>query len=138
MQNARPFLLAMSLIAIGLFAAESMRSTILAAEPGVLAGSSLTPEQKAALAALDSRLAGVETLARKIDDGSYKVEVVRQIEDLKKSRSAIEKDFDQGRYEVLMHSVISRYQVIALWLKSPPPQPTGHNSGSSAPRAGQI
>jgi hypothetical protein len=65
-------------------------------------------------------LAGVEALAAKIDDPVYKAEVLRQIEDLKKRRLAIEKNFDPGLYEVLMHSVISRYQVIALWLKPAP------------------
>jgi hypothetical protein len=65
-------------------------------------------------------LAGVEALAAKIDDPDYKAEVARQIDDLKKRRLAIEKNFDPGLYEVLMHSVISRYQVIALWLKPAP------------------
>jgi N-acyl-D-amino-acid deacylase len=62
----------------------------------------------------------VEKIAASIDDASYQAEVARQIDELKKSRLAIEKDFDQARYEALMHSVISRYQVVALWLKSPP------------------
>jgi hypothetical protein len=99
--------LLLPLLAIGLTAAEPVDNT-------------LTPDQKAALAAVDVRLAGVETLAAKIDDLKYKAEVARQIEDLKKRRLAIEKNFDPGLYEVLMHSVISRYQVIALWLKPAP------------------
>jgi hypothetical protein len=80
----------------------------------------LTPDQKAALAAVDVRLAGVEALAAKIDDPNYKTEVAKQIEDLKKRRRALEQNFDPGLYEVLMHAVISRYQVIALWLKPAP------------------
>src|SRR4051812_11230609 len=84
-----------------------------------LAADSLTAEQRAAVAALDVRLGAVEKIAASIDDASYNAEVARQIDELKKSRVAIEKDFDQGRYETLMHSVISRYQVVALWLKSP-------------------
>jgi hypothetical protein len=84
------------------------------------AGSTLTSEQKTALSAVDVRLAGVEALAAKIDDPGYRAEVARQIEDLKKRRLAIEKSFDSGLYEALMHSVISRYQVLALWLKPPP------------------
>jgi hypothetical protein len=100
---------------------------LTAAEP---ADNTLTHEQKAALAAVDVRLAGVMALAAKIDDPNYKAEVARQIEDLKKRRLAFEKNFDPGLYEVLMHSVISRYQVIALWLKpaplpAPPPRPRG-------------
>jgi len=103
---------------------------LTAAEP---ADNTLTPEQKAALAAVDVRLAGVVALAAKIDDPNYKAEVARQIEDLKKRRLAIEKNFDPGLYEVLMHSVISRYQVIALWLKpaplpAPPPRPRSSTS----------
>src|SRR5262245_45200369 len=100
---------------------------LTAAEP---AANPLTPEQKTALTAVDIRLAGVVVLAAKIDEPNYKAEVARQIEDLKKRRLAIEKNFDPGLYEVLMHSVISRYQVIALWLKpaplpAPPPRPRG-------------
>ena len=109
------------LLAIGLTAAEPADNT-------------LTPEQKAALAAVDVRLAGVVALAAKIDDPNYKAEVARQIEDLKKRRLAIEKNFDPGLYEVLMHSVISRYQVIALWLKPPPlPAPPSRPRSSTSP-----
>jgi len=111
------------LLAIGLVAAEYTRTNALADEPSSVAGNSLTAEQKAALAALDVRLAAVETLATKIDDPAYKSEVARQFEDLKRSRLKIEKDFDPAAYEALMHSVISRYQIIALWLKSPPLPP---------------
>jgi hypothetical protein len=115
--------LLLPLLAIGLTAAEP-------------ADNSLTPEQKAALAAVDVRLAGVVALAAKIDDPNYKAEVARQIEDLKKRRLAIEKNFDPGLYEVLMHSVISRYQVIALWLRpaplpAPPPRPRSSTSPES-------
>ena len=71
----------------------------------------MSPEQKAALAAVDVRLAGVEALAAKIDDPKYKAEVARQIGDLKKRRLAIEKNFDPGLYEVLMHD----YEVCTVW-----------------------
>jgi len=79
----------------------------------------LTAEQKVALHAVDVRLAGVEALVEKIDDPAYKATVVSSLEDLKKRRAAMEKNFDQGLYEVLMHAVITRYQVVALWLKPP-------------------
>jgi hypothetical protein len=91
------------------------------------AGSSLTTEQKSALAAIDVRLAAAETLAAKIDDPTYKADVARQLNELRERRLALEKNFDQGLYEALMHSVISRYQVIALWLQ-PPPLPTQKSS----------
>jgi hypothetical protein len=107
--------LLLPLLAIGLTAAEPADNT-------------LTPEQKAALKAVDVRLAGVEALAAKIDAPDYKVEVARQIKDLKRRRLAIEENFDPGLYEVLMHSVISRYQIIALWLK-PPPLPARPSPG---------
>jgi hypothetical protein len=110
----------LSLIAIWLARANSAGTMVFAEDPKTGAASSLTPEQKAALAAIDIRLDGVQTLAAKIDDPNYKAEVARQIDDLKKGRLALEKDFDQGRYEALMHSVISRYQVTALWLGAPP------------------
>jgi len=118
--------LLLPLLAIGLTAAEPAAKKVLADELEAVAGDTLTPEQKTALAAVDVRLAGVEALAAKIDDSDYKAEVAKQIEDLKKRRLAIEKNFDPGLYEVLMHSVISRYQVIGLWLKPaplPPPPP---------------
>ena len=120
MRNANPALLLVSLLAIGLIVAEPAGRRAFGDEPKAAAGNSLTVEQKAALAAVDARLAGVKTLAAKINDPGYKAEVARQIEDLKKSRLAIERNYDQGAYEALMHSVISRYQVIALWLKEPP------------------
>src|SRR6478736_6658 len=125
MRKSPLFLWALSLLTVGLAVFEPAAREILADD---LAASSLTPEQKTALAAVDVRLAGVKTLAAKIDDPDYKAEVARQIEDLKKTRLAIEKDFDQGRYEALMHSVISRYQVIALWLKAPSLPPAEQNA----------
>ncbi len=108
------------LLLVSLFATEQTVGNVLGDERQSVAANALTPEQKAALAAVDARLVGVETIAAKIDDPAYKAEVARQIEELKKTRLAVEKDFDQGRYEALMHSVISRYQVIALWLQAPP------------------
>src|SRR5688572_1321038 len=66
----------------------------------------LTSEQKAALQAVDVRIAGVESLAGEIDDPAYKASVVTAVADLKKRRAAIEKNFDPGLYEALMHSVI--------------------------------
>src|SRR5262245_29867833 len=125
MQKANLVVLLYSLLAIGLTAAEPAGRKALADD---LAGNLLTPEQKTALAAVDVRLAGVETLAAKIVDPDYKADVARQIEDLKKTRLAIEKNFDSGRYEALMHSVISRYQVIALWLKTSPLPPREPNT----------
>src|SRR5688572_13794282 len=81
----------------------------------------LTPEQRTALAAVDVRLGALDDLAAKIDDADYQADVVKQIEELKNRRLALEKNFDPALYETLMHSVISRYQVAALWLRSPPP-----------------
>ena len=123
MRNTNLVALLLPLIAIGFTTAEPAARKILADEPQAAAANTLTPEQKTALAAVDVRLAGVEVLAAKIDDSDYKADVARQIDDLKKRRLALEKNFDPGLYETLMHSVISRYQVIALWLK-PPPLPT--------------
>ena len=76
MRNFNLAVLLSSLLAIGLSADER--------DP--VAGTSLTPEQKTALAAVDVRLAAVETLAAKIDDPDYKREVARQIEELQKRR----------------------------------------------------
>ena len=124
MRTASLVILLISLPAIDLIVGQA---TGLADEPGSVAGNSLTPEQKSALAALDVRLGAVETLAAKIDDADYKTEVGNQIAELKKRRLEIEKEFDQASYEALMHSVISRYQVMALWLKSPL-LPQDHNT----------
>jgi hypothetical protein len=79
----------------------------------------LTPEQKAAIHAVNVRIGGIEALAEKIDDPGYKATVVASVADLKKRRAAMERNFDQGLYEALMHAVISRYQVVALWLRPP-------------------
>jgi hypothetical protein len=76
----------------------------------------LTAEQRASLHAVGVRLAAVEALAEKIDDPAYKAATVTAIADLKKRSKALEKNFDAGLYESLMHSVISRYQIVALWL----------------------
>jgi hypothetical protein len=101
----------------------------------------LTPDQVTALAAIDARMVGVDEIATRIDDPEYKDEVAKQIADLKKRRQALETNFDQGLYEALMHSVISRYQIIALWLKPPalaappgfkvPPRRKSDSKGSS-------
>lgn len=79
----------------------------------------LTAEQKTALRAVDVRIAGVESLVAKIDDPAQKAANVTAVADLKKRRAAMEKNFDPGLYETLMHSVISRYQTVALWLTPP-------------------
>ena len=83
-----------------------------------------TDEQKTALRAIDVRLAGVEQIAAKIDDPSYKATTDSAIADLKRRRKSLEKNFEPALSESLMHSVISRYQIIALWLtpaRLPPP-----------------
>jgi hypothetical protein len=118
--------LLLPLLAIGVAAALPAEAKVFADGLEAVADDSLTPEQKSALAAVDVRLAGLEALAAKIDDSDYKAEVARQIADLKKRRLALEKNFDPGLHEALLHSVISSYQVIGLWLKpaslpEPPP-----------------
>lgn len=94
----------------------------------------LTDEQKRALHAIDVRLAGVEALAQKIDDAAYRKTTESAIADLKRRRKALEKNFDAGLHESLMHSVISRYQIIALWL-TPPRLPPPAKSQAAAPSA---
>jgi hypothetical protein len=79
----------------------------------------LTPEQKTALEAVDARIAGIETLIAKIDDAAYKAASIGAVADLKRRRVSLEKNFEAGLYESLMHSVISRYQIVALWLTPP-------------------
>ena len=79
----------------------------------------LTAEEKAQLAAVDARLAALEALLPKIDEASFKATVVSAIADIRKRRAALEKKFDPASYETLMHTVIGRYQVVALWLKPP-------------------
>lgn len=83
----------------------------------------LTEEQKSALRAVDVRLAGVEALLAKVDDPVYRAKEEKAVADMKKRRAGLEKNFDPMTYETLMHSVISRYQVIALWLTPPRDKP---------------
>lgn len=82
----------------------------------------LTEEQKASLRALDVRLAGLEALLARVDDPAYHAREAKSLADLKRRRAGLERNFDPMSYESLMHSVISRYQVIALWL-TPPREP---------------
>lgn len=96
----------------------------------------LTDEQKAALRAVDARLAGLEALLAKVDDPTYRAREARAVADMKKRRAGLEKNFDPMTYESLMHSVISRYQVIALWLtppRLPGPAPKADAAPKSAP-----
>jgi hypothetical protein len=79
----------------------------------------LTDEQKAALRAVDVRVTGLEALVAKIDDPTYRTKEAKAVADMKKRRAELAKNFDPMTYETLMHSVISRYQVIALWLTPP-------------------
>ena len=80
----------------------------------------LTDAERAQLKAIDARIVGVEAIAEKIDDPAYKEATVKAIVDLKKRKAALERKFDPGLAEALMHSVISRYQMIALWLRPAP------------------
>lgn len=91
----------------------------------------LTAEQQTALRAVEARIAGVETLAAKIDDAAQRAGVAAAVADLHKRRAALEKNFDSGLYEALMHAVISRYQLTALWL-TPPREPGAAPAGESA------
>ena len=91
----------------------------------------LTPEQKTALQAVDIRIAGVEALAAKVEDPAYRENCSSAIRDLKRRRVSLEKNFEPGLYEALMHSVISRYQVIALWLTPPRLAPREGNAGAT-------
>lgn len=79
----------------------------------------LTDEQKAALRAVDVRIKGVEAMVARIDDATYRAKEAKAVADMKKRRAGLETNFDPMTYESLMHSVISRYQVIALWLTPP-------------------
>jgi len=94
----------------------------------------LTDEQKLALHAVDVRIAGVEALLVKVEDPVYRAKEAKAVADLKKRRTGLEKNFDPMTYETLMHSVISRYQVIALWL-APPRLPGPAATAKSAPES---
>jgi len=92
----------------------------------------LTSEEQTALAAVDVRIAGVEAIAAKIEDPAYKASTLASIVDLKRRRASLGKKFDPGLYETLMHSVISRYQIVALWLKPPLLPPSAAKSTAAA------
>lgn len=138
--------LLLPLFALGLAAAEPAEkksAPVTKAEVEAVAATPLTPEQKTALAAIDARMVGVEAIIAKVDDVDYKADCDKSVADLKKRRTALETNFDQGLYEALMHSVITRYQIVALWLTPPrlpappgyvpvaKPAPKGKKSGSS-------
>ena len=121
--------LALPLLAIGLGAAEPAEKAgkVSSAALDAVAGAALTPELKTALAAADARMAGLAALLTKVDDPDYKETVDTQFEGLKTRRVALDKNFDQGLYDILMHSIIGQYQVVSLWLKPPAlPAPPGY------------
>ena len=97
----------------------------------------LTPEQKTALQAVDVRIAGVEALVAKVDDAAYRENCIAAVQDLKRRRVSLEKNFDPALYESLMHSVISRYQVIALWLTPPRLAPRAENADAATGKTGK-
>jgi hypothetical protein len=116
------------LLAVSLVAAEPEKKSEKAAKPEAPAAAPtpLTEEQKNALAAIDSRMVGLEAIVAKVDDVDYKDDCLKAVADLKKRRKALETNYDQGLTEALMHSLISRYQIVALWLTPPRlPPPAG-------------
>ncbi len=116
------------LFALGLVAAEPEKKSekVTKAEVEAVVATPLTDEQKNALTAIDARIVGLEAIVAKVDDADYKDDCQKAVADLKKRRKALETTYDQGLSEALMHSVISRYQVVALWLTPPRlPAPPG-------------
>jgi len=79
----------------------------------------LTPAEKASLHAVEVRIAGVEAQLPRIDDPVYKARVESDVRDFKRRLAVLQKKYDPASAEALMHSVISRYQVTALWLAPP-------------------
>lgn len=73
-------------------------------------------------------------LLAKVDDPTYRAKEASAVADMKKRRAGLEKNFDPMTYESLMHSVISRYQVIAPWL-TPPRLPGPAARANRAPKA---
>src|SRR5262245_7009417 len=76
-------------------------------------------EQETVFRALDIRVAGVEALVARIDDPTYKASMIAVIEDFKKRRDDLKKNFDQVQFDALMHNVNRNYQIVSLWLKPP-------------------
>ena len=85
-------------------------------KPAPQAAVPLTAEQREALRALDVRIAGVEALIPAIEDAKYQAGIVAAVADFRKRAAAQARNFDPGLYEALMHAVISRYQVVSLFL----------------------
>jgi hypothetical protein len=79
----------------------------------------LSRERESGFRALDIRVAGVEALVARIDDPAYKASMVAVVEDFKKRREDLKKNFDQIQFDALMHNVNRNYQIVSLWLKSP-------------------
>ena len=79
-----------------------------------------TPEQKAALDALDAELGRFDAKAGLITDGTYKAEIRIAIERFKKRRTALRQAaFDQGKYDELRFEINVEYQRVANWLRGP-------------------
>ena len=121
MKTALPFLLLAWTVAVSAVAQDTTTDKPAAKAPPVELP--LTDEQKAALRAVDVRIGGIEALLGKVDDLVYRAKEAKAVADMKKRRAGLEKNFDPMTYETLMHSVISRYQVIALWLTPPRDKP---------------
>lgn len=76
----------------------------------------ITPEQESALRAIDGRIDALAELGARVEDTAYRTATVAAVEDFRRRRRALAREYDAGLYEALMHAVISRYQVVSLWL----------------------
>ncbi len=78
----------------------AVQAQVPANDPQAVGGDTLGPEQQRLLFALDIRLAGLEALAKLIEDPDYASDVARQIASLRRQRDELPEDDvggDEGR-----------------------------------------
>lgn len=94
------------------------------ASPPPPASPAYTPEQKAALAALDGAIERFEALLERDDDNQHKSVTAVVLAGIKQRRTALREIFDQARYDELRVDLNLEYQRLAQWMAPPKNPPT--------------
>jgi hypothetical protein len=112
----------LALLPVALSAAES-------AAPKAESAIIYTPEQKAALEALDAELVRFDSRLAQVADPRYREEVATALKKFKQRRDALRQvEFDQGKYDELRFEINVEYQRVMMWLRPPPTPAPAKNS----------
>jgi Skp family chaperone for outer membrane proteins len=105
---------------------------VSAAEPAAPKAESAiahTPEQKAALEALDAELVRFDGRLAQVAEPGYREEVAAALKKFKQRRDALRQaEFDQGKYDELRFEINVEYQRVMMWLRPPPTPARTKNS----------